>query len=605
MDVRCERCQTEYEFDEKKVPARGLSVKCSQCGHVFWVSKNPAVGVPPQMPGQWPERTATGMYPATPGEEPDRREWRLRRLGGKEYVFDDWATLQRWIVERKATTDDEVARTGESWRRLGDIPELETFFQAARQSEPEPAASGPTHMGNAPQNKTAWTFGESGEDPIGAGLDAAIFESSRKGRGMWALLAAFGVLLGAAALVLVLQPQLASRASRFLGFGADTAVMAERHTKNGYRALLEDTPLSMDRSIEAFQKALSLQPEADRAKAGWALAEMRRAALLRAEVERLRGLLEAAGKKRTKSLKAEINTRSERAVQRSEKARQLATSILDKNANAVMALVALADHNRFEGNVRAMKQSSERVLRQKENQPHMHSVLADHAADADEVATARQHFQTALAQEPRMNRARYGLAALWADKQPAKARAQLQDILQQTPDHARAQALLTAMDEAAEQKAAAKKAEEREKEKEKQQEKQKAPPPQPTRAPPPEPTAEQVLAQADRLRTADRAEEALPIYHQALEMAPNNADVHTGMGWCYLDLMDPVAAVEHFSAALELAPRKTDAHMGLAEAYRMRGMKRDAIKHYRRYLAILPTGPEAPVARRMIEKLEQ
>jgi len=43
---------------------------------------------------------------------------------------------------------------------------------------------------------------------------------------------------------------------------------------------------------------------------------------------------------------------------------------------------------------------------------------------------------------------------------------------------------------------------------------------------------------------------------------------------------------------------------GLAEAYNMKGMKRDAVKHYQRYLDILPDGPDASVARRMLEVLE-
>ena len=47
------------------------------------------------------------------------------------------------------------------------------------------------------------------------------------------------------------------------------------------------------------------------------------------------------------------------------------------------------------------------------------------------------------------------------------------------------------------------------------------------------------------------------------------------------------------------------AHLGLAEAYRMRDMKEKAVEHYKAYLDILPGGPEATVARRMIEILGQ
>jgi predicted Zn finger-like uncharacterized protein len=35
MDVRCEKCQTEYELDESQLKPGGVTVKCTQCGHMF------------------------------------------------------------------------------------------------------------------------------------------------------------------------------------------------------------------------------------------------------------------------------------------------------------------------------------------------------------------------------------------------------------------------------------------------------------------------------------------------------------------------------------------------------------------------------------------
>ena len=37
MDVRCEKCQTEYELDESKLKPGGVTVKCTNCGHMFKV----------------------------------------------------------------------------------------------------------------------------------------------------------------------------------------------------------------------------------------------------------------------------------------------------------------------------------------------------------------------------------------------------------------------------------------------------------------------------------------------------------------------------------------------------------------------------------------
>ena len=56
--------------------------------------------------------------------------------------------------------------------------------------------------------------------------------------------------------------------------------------------------------------------------------------------------------------------------------------------------------------------------------------------------------------------------------------------------------------------------------------------------------------------------------------------------------------IESFGWALSVA------HLGLAEAYAGKNMKRDAVKHYRKYLEIMPDGPDAAVAKSAIERLQ-
>ncbi|MEZ4366342.1 MAG: hypothetical protein R2939_08635 [Kofleriaceae bacterium] len=51
------------------------------------------------------------------------------------------ATLQQWIVAGLCTPDAQISRTGKNWKRLGDIPELASYFGAAvevRASRPRP-----------------------------------------------------------------------------------------------------------------------------------------------------------------------------------------------------------------------------------------------------------------------------------------------------------------------------------------------------------------------------------------------------------------------------------------------------------------------------------
>ena len=39
MDVKCEQCGTEYEFDDSRVTETGINVKCTHCGHIFRVAR--------------------------------------------------------------------------------------------------------------------------------------------------------------------------------------------------------------------------------------------------------------------------------------------------------------------------------------------------------------------------------------------------------------------------------------------------------------------------------------------------------------------------------------------------------------------------------------
>jgi predicted Zn finger-like uncharacterized protein len=109
MDVTCERCGTEYEFDETLVSVRGTTVKCTNCGHLFKVFR----------PGAGPNQAV-------------ERAWKVRRRGGGELELGSLKELQRRITEGSLDEEDEISRSGESFKRLGDIAELRTFFAAAR-----------------------------------------------------------------------------------------------------------------------------------------------------------------------------------------------------------------------------------------------------------------------------------------------------------------------------------------------------------------------------------------------------------------------------------------------------------------------------------------
>src|SRR5262249_22308080 len=127
MDVRCEKCHTEYELDDAKVTEAGVTVKCTSCGNLFKIKRKSTQPLPrpPEMPGD------TGAM------------WLIRPPGGDNRRFRELTTLEQWIVERKVTRDTEISRTGETWKKLGDIAELSAFFaivdQAQAAARPPPA----------------------------------------------------------------------------------------------------------------------------------------------------------------------------------------------------------------------------------------------------------------------------------------------------------------------------------------------------------------------------------------------------------------------------------------------------------------------------------
>ncbi len=120
MDVRCERCGTEYEFDDALVSDRGTSVKCTECQHEFRVMPS-QVAVP-----------AAGVGGA--GGTGD--EWAVTRAGGGLVVFTSLRDLQDAIRGGDLGREDMVSRPGRSGaagraRALGTISELEHLFPAA------------------------------------------------------------------------------------------------------------------------------------------------------------------------------------------------------------------------------------------------------------------------------------------------------------------------------------------------------------------------------------------------------------------------------------------------------------------------------------------
>jgi predicted Zn finger-like uncharacterized protein len=124
MDVQCERCKTEYEFDDALVSGRGTTVRCTNCGHQFKVRRSE------------PE-----------GTEDAGDRWHVRTATGQQFTFLTLRELQRAILAGQVSRTDQLRRAGAPARELGSISELEPFFQGRGGSIAPP--------GSAPAGATA------------------------------------------------------------------------------------------------------------------------------------------------------------------------------------------------------------------------------------------------------------------------------------------------------------------------------------------------------------------------------------------------------------------------------------------------------------------
>lgn len=202
MDVRCEKCQTEYELDEARLKPSGVTVKCTHCGHMFRIRKKSStastlsgpVVAPPTASGasvvtplpRQPVARDGGATAAAPAPrtrastnsgvmaaQPDgtEREWRLRLENGEQRSCKELATLQQWIVAGIATRESLISRNGRTWKRLGDIVELSGYFSIhdeARESRARGDRSTLMGVGTIPGAPPAST-----DDPHGAVTVAA------------------------------------------------------------------------------------------------------------------------------------------------------------------------------------------------------------------------------------------------------------------------------------------------------------------------------------------------------------------------------------------------------------------------------------------------
>ena len=108
------------------------------------------------------------------------------------------------------------------------------------------------------------------------------------------------------------------------------------------------------------------------------------------------------------------------------------------------------------------------------------------------------------------------------------------------------------------------------------------------------PEASADLALEEAIRKADAAYEAggflaaLNLVEKAREMAPDNTEVLSRLGFVLAKNDEDFKAMETYKAALALDPEDDTIHSALASLYRKKGMSQEAEAHYQEAIRIDP-----------------
>jgi predicted Zn finger-like uncharacterized protein len=124
MDVRCERCQTEYEVEDASVSDLGTEVQCSDCGHLFTVKRSHPLAQPVSV---------SALPVSTDGKAGGM--WKLLTAAGQSLDLRDLTQLHKLIIERRVTRADQISQDGQSWQALGTVAELVPFFDIVDSAE--------------------------------------------------------------------------------------------------------------------------------------------------------------------------------------------------------------------------------------------------------------------------------------------------------------------------------------------------------------------------------------------------------------------------------------------------------------------------------------
>ncbi len=104
---------------------------------------------------------------------------------------------------------------------------------------------------------------------------------------------------------------------------------------------------------------------------------------------------------------------------------------------------------------------------------------------------------------------------------------------------------------------------------------------------------------------AERYDDAITWYEQAVKLAPNDENLSTDLGVCYYYTNQPDKALARFDASLKINPKhtKTLLNVGIVRAFGKQDLA-GATKAWEQVIAIDPNGPEGQAAKRALDTLK-
>src|SRR5438477_1120499 len=103
---------------------------------------------------------------------------------------------------------------------------------------------------------------------------------------------------------------------------------------------------------------------------------------------------------------------------------------------------------------------------------------------------------------------------------------------------------------------------------------------------------------------AERYDDAIKWYSEAMKIAPNDVDVSTDLGVCYYYANQADKALEQFAHSMKIDPKhaKTLLNLGIVKAFGKQDLD-GAVQAWQQVIAVAPNSPEASAAKRALDSL--